>query len=383
MAIDGTNYQVRSTFAVKLQSDRPAADANNIGHLYHVLQEGLAYISVDDSHQSATPSGTFATIPTRTDLHIVGVLPTNLNNLSTGDYYYHAGGDPARGGFEWYEVVVMGTKQLQNVIASRPMADSRTDNTFGVAWLGTNADSTEALAFTYELVPDTNYFFHNSALGVIQRLTNSTYSGPTVTPHYRWLAVGGSSGGAEQSNDFIGNVTIDQDTETGIALTITKTDAGGSPVVRMVHPDNSGNGQRPFNARRDGESDYFEVNGRLGGTSDNPGIGLGTGSGVRDVQLYRGGTNQLRTPDQLSAASLILDTALAVAEGGTGATTAAAARTALGLGTAAVVDTGTGSGDVPVLDSSGELADSVIPDGMGGGRRFGRRVSHLRALTMR
>ena len=218
------------------------------------MQEGLAYISVDDSHTSAVPSGTFANIPTRTDIHIVGVLPVVLNTLTTGDFYYHSGGDPARGGFEWYEVVVMGTKQLQNVIASRALNASRSDNTFGVAWLGTNVGSTEALAFTPELVPDTNYFFHNSTLGVIQRLNNTTYSGPTVTPHYRWLAVGGSGGGAEQSNDFTGNVTIDQDTDTGIALTITKTDAGGSPVVRMVHPDNTGNGQRPFNARRDGES---------------------------------------------------------------------------------------------------------------------------------
>ena len=120
-----------------------------------------------------------------------------------------------------------------------------------------------------------------------------------------------------------GNLLINPGNVGGPVLTVTKGDLGGNPVVRMVHPDNTGNGQRPFNARRDGESDYFEVNGRLGGTSDNPGIGLGTGTGVRDVQLYRGGSNQLRTPDTFSAATLLLDNALALLEGGTGATTAA------------------------------------------------------------
>ena len=36
-----------------------------MGHVYHVLHEGLAYFGVDDSHQSSTPSGTFNNIPNR------------------------------------------------------------------------------------------------------------------------------------------------------------------------------------------------------------------------------------------------------------------------------------------------------------------------------
>ena len=82
--------------------------------------------------------------------------------------------------------------------------------------------------------------------------------------------------GGTLTGDLIvdGAVAITRGTTSGIALSITKTDTGGNPVVRMIHPDNTGNGQRPFNARRDGESDYFEVNGRLGGTNDNPGIGV-------------------------------------------------------------------------------------------------------------
>ena len=123
---------------------------------------GQAYISVEDSHQSSTPSGIVQQhSQPQSDLHVVATLPTNLNNLSTGDFYYHAGGDPARGGFEFYEVVVRGTKQLQNVHASRALAASRSNNSYSVAWLGSEADSTAALAFTDSISSTTNYFFHN------------------------------------------------------------------------------------------------------------------------------------------------------------------------------------------------------------------------------
>lgn len=48
----------------------------------------------------------------------------------------------------------------------------------------------------------------------------------------------------------------------------------------------------------------------------------------------------------------VLKGTAAVADGGTGATTASGARTNLGLGTAAVVNTGTGSGDVPTTSQA-------------------------------
>ena len=194
------------------------ADEDNQGHLYHVLQAGQAYISVEDSHQSATPSGTFNNIPNRSDLHIVATLPTNLNNLSTGDFYYHAGGDPARGGYEFYEVVVRGTKQLQNVHASRALAASRSNNSFNINWLGSNADSTEALAFTDAISSTANYFFHNETTDTIQRLDNTTYSGPSVEPHYRWLAIGGGGSGG---------------TEDGVADSLDLSVSGGALTMTL------------------------------------------------------------------------------------------------------------------------------------------------------
>ena len=158
--------------------------------------------------------------------------------------------------------------------------------------------------------------------------------------------------GGTLTGDLIvdGAVEIERGATSGIALSITKTDTGGNPVVRMIHPDNTGNGQRPFNARRDGESDYFEVNGRLGGSNDNPGIAFGTGSGVRDARLWRGGANLLETDDALQVAELRI--------GGTLATT----RTNLGLGTAATEDTGTASGDIAVLGTGGAFVADRIPN---------------------
>ena len=155
-------------------------------------------MAVDDAHISSTPSGTFNNIPNRGDLHIVATLPTNLNNLTTGDFYYHAGGDPSRGGYEFYEVVVSGTKQLQNAHASRALAASRSNNSYNVIWLGSEANSTDALAFTYAVVSTTNYFFHNTTTGNIQRLDNTSFSGPNALHHYRWLSIGGGERGGTE-----------------------------------------------------------------------------------------------------------------------------------------------------------------------------------------
>ena len=138
----------------------------------------------------------------------------------------------------------------------------------------------------------------------------------------------------------------------GPALTITKNDTGGTPVVRMIHPDNqTAQGQRPFNARRDGEADYFEVNGRLGGDNTKPGIGLGIGSGGRDVQLYRDGANILYTPDTFRAAILDVDS-----------TGQSASRTNLGLGSAAILNSGDALGNLAVLATGGVWNVDKIPD---------------------
>ena len=254
VTIGSTVLQVRSTFSVKYLSDRPVADEETVGHVYHVLQAGQAYFGVEDSHQSTTPSGSFNNVPNRSDLHVVATLPTNLNNLSTGDFYYHAGGDPARGGFEFYEVVVRGTKQLQNVHASRALAASRSNNSFSVAWLGSEADSTEALAFTDAISSTTNYFFHNETTDTIQRLVNSSYSGPTVEPHYRWLAIGGGGGGAEDGvADSLAFAVSGQDVTATLGRSI------GADLTASFTVPGGGSGDDAFDWATVGNTDLVPV----------------------------------------------------------------------------------------------------------------------------
>jgi len=71
------------------------------------------------------------------------------------------------------------------------------------------------------------------------------------------------------------------------------------------------------------------------------------------------GTN---TGDQTNVTGTALNVTgiVAIANGGTGATTAAGARTNLELGTAALANTGTGAWNVPVLNSSGKIESSLL-----------------------
>ena len=68
------------------------------------------------------------------------------------------------------------------------------------------------------------------------------------------------------------------------------------------------------------------------------------------VGLHYDGTNF-----QIAMGTLSVTSTVAVADGGTGATTASGARTNLGLGTAAVVDTGITSGLIPTLNADGGI----------------------------
>ena len=149
-----------------------------------------------------------------------------------------------------------------------------------------------------------------------------------------------------------GTITGPTTGATGPVLTVQKLDTGNHPVIRMVTPNNqTTSGQRPFNARRDGESDYFEVNGRLGGSNTQAGIAIGPGGGARDVELYRDAANTWYTPDTFRAAVLDVD--------GTGQ---GASRTNLGLGSVATLNSGDAVGNVAVLATGGVFNVAKIPN---------------------
>ena len=87
---------------------------------------------------------------------------------------------------------------------------------------------------------------------------------------------------------------------------------------------------------------------------------------VTDAQLTAignaGNTSGTNTGDQTNVTGTALNVTgiVAIANGGTGATTAAGARTNLELGTAALANTGTGAWNVPVLNSSGKIESSLL-----------------------
>ena len=83
------------------------------------------------------------------------------------------------------------------------------------------------------------------------------------------------------------------------------------------------------------------------------------------VTTFSGGTTGL-TPATATSGAVTLGGTLALANGGTGATTASGARTNLGLGTSAVLNAGVANG-VATLDAGGTIPLSQIPASIQGG----------------
>ena len=110
LTYDGTVYGVRNVFDVISLSDRPAPGALTLGQGYFVNATGKLYIGIDDPHTSAAPDGDFTAQTTRTDLHFVDHLPTNLNNLTIGDFWFQR---PIQ---EFYKLVQRaGVRNLEQV----------------------------------------------------------------------------------------------------------------------------------------------------------------------------------------------------------------------------------------------------------------------------
>ena len=241
ISYDGTTYQVRSTFAVSTLSDRPAASGATVGHIYHILQNDTAYVGTNDKHVASAPEGDFAAIPARSDLHIVAALPkgSTLNNATTGDFYFHNGGSVVHGGYEFYEVEVHGaSKVLTNVHPDDALAASRSNNSWGVVWLGAEDSEAEALAYTFSLLSQTDYFFIDATDDTIKRLDRSTYVGPGQTAnHYRWLAIGGDSGGGTgtDTNDYVDVAALALSGQD-LTLTLERTGSLADVIATVTLP---------------------------------------------------------------------------------------------------------------------------------------------------
>ncbi|MGZ3791652.1 MAG: beta strand repeat-containing protein, partial [Bdellovibrio sp.] len=120
------------------------------------------------------------------------------------------------------------------------------------------------------------------------------------------------------------------------------------------------------------KTDYDAFNTKLGTTTSFSGDVSGTYNATsvdkikgKTVSPVAYSTGQVLRYDGVNWVNALINVAtditgtLAVANGGTGATTAAAARTNLGLGTVATLDTGSASGNIPQLSTGGLVANKM------------------------
>ena len=173
--------------------DRPAPDANRVGHVYNVLGEETTYICVDARHTASAAEGTFDAATARTDFHVVSHLPGgNLNDLTEGDFYYPVDDNPATGGREFYEVVTRnGVHEYEYVEPSVALAASRSSNSQRVVFLGAESSATEALEFTFSVLAADDYFHIDTVTNTLRILDQTTFVAAGATAHhYKWVATG-------------------------------------------------------------------------------------------------------------------------------------------------------------------------------------------------
>ena len=109
--------------------------------------------------------------------------------------------------------------------------------------------------------------------------------------------------------DFTDAVSIASVGDT-TALTVLGLETDSSPVLSMMTNDIGA--QKAFQARRESDGLAFvSFEGTLGGGNGNPGLALGPGTSGRDVNLYREGADHLKTDNQFTAASLVVEGAAA------------------------------------------------------------------------
>ena len=204
LTYDGTVYGVRNLLDVISLSDRPVPGALTRGQGYFVNATGKLYIGIDDPHTSAAPDGDFTAQTTRTDLHFVDHLPTNLNNLTVGDFWFQR---PIQ---EFYKLVQRaGIRNLEQKHAQAGLAGDQSDTSREVVFLGLVATDAEALRFTVAIFTGNDYFYIDSDTDEVKLLDNSTFTAPGQTAHhYQFAEVGGGGGSGTDTNDYADSAAL-------------------------------------------------------------------------------------------------------------------------------------------------------------------------------
>ena len=167
---------------VATQGNRPTA--SETATPVYVESETALYISVNRPHAATAAAGTFQRIVHRLDFQVVVVSPAPL---PTADHYIYYVPD---GEFYAGLVVSSSVTNWNQTTAAVALADSRSDASFDVVWLGKHATDAEALVHIPALAADTDYFYFNTTHGTIQRLDRSSYVAPgTLSDNWVWVRV--------------------------------------------------------------------------------------------------------------------------------------------------------------------------------------------------
>ncbi len=173
-------------------ADLPSPSMTTIGDVYISKADQLLFVGIGDVHVVANATGTFNTIPQRSDLSATDTLITTPYPPVNSFWYDYYDG-------HFYQVqTISGQSRYVQVTAADALAASRTANTYDVVFLGSKDSDADALGDIPTIDADTDYFYLQSTGSLLfQRLDLTTYTAATtVTDHYRWLTIGsGAQGG--------------------------------------------------------------------------------------------------------------------------------------------------------------------------------------------
>ena len=186
LSADGSGGAAYQTATQQVRDDLPAPTSACERQLTYDADTHDVEICVNTPHQQAAATGTWGFIPTRTDL-LVEESRAFVDSPDLNDFVFDAG---AHHFYQWSIVFQSGTTRNAWVqtIATNALADSRSDNTYAVRFLGEQNSDMDALALVHTLAANTDYFY--VAGDSIRTLDLSSYvaAGDTVD-HWEWRPV--------------------------------------------------------------------------------------------------------------------------------------------------------------------------------------------------
>ena len=364
----------RDTFVVNTPSERPTCTSSIAGYQYYVLQSDSEYVCVNISHTATVSTGSFVVVATRSDLGVETNLP-NPSSLTVGIFAYLNTDNVSSGGQEFYEVeqVSANHRSWVQTNATAALADSRSNNSYSITWLGSESTPADALEFTHSISANRDYFYLDVEDDLFYRLNTTTFVGAgSVVDHYQWLLVGANLGDLAyqdkiKQTQFEDNAILTDALNAG-AVTYPKLTTAlqqklnnavvgfqqeaTTLLVRQTSLDTGMATDTVFPLAMLDSNSKLAVAVIPDGYNEAIDEVTATNSGLSFLKVGSTNTTQVIAPSAVRTAA--------------GLSTAAAIRTAAGLGTAAVLNTGVASGNVPVLDSNGKLATSTYDAGTGG-----------------